>query len=46
MSVETQVDELWGSSKEDEWKKDEVKRILHEKGIEQGNENAVADEMR
>lgn len=46
MSVETQVDELWGSSKDDEWKQEEVKRILHEKGIEQGDENAVADEVR
>ena len=46
MSVATQVDELWGSSKDDEWKQEEVKRILHEKGIEQGDENAVADEVR
>lgn len=45
MSVETQVEELWGSSKDDEWKKAEVKRILSEKGIEQGNPESVGDEL-
>ncbi len=34
MSVETQVDELWGSSKDDEWKALEVERIKSQKGIE------------
>ncbi len=33
MSVEAQVDELWGSSKDDEWKKQEVARIRYERGI-------------
>ena len=33
MSVETQVDELWGSSKDDDWKADEIARIREEKGI-------------
>lgn len=33
MSVEAQVDELWGSSKDDEWKAAEVRRILNERGI-------------
>lgn len=33
MSVETQVEELWGSSKGDEWKASEVARIKEEKGI-------------
>ena len=33
MSVEAQVDELWGSSKDDDWKKAEVRRILNERGI-------------
>lgn len=48
MSVETQVDELWGSSKDDEWKAGEVKRILSEKGIEQieqGGSSSVGDEL-
>lgn len=36
MSVETQVEELYGDSKEEEWKKKEVQRIKFEKGIETG----------
>lgn len=38
MSVETQVDELWGSSKNDEWKAEEVERIKAEMGVERMNE--------
>lgn len=33
MSVEAQVDELWGSSKDDDWKAAEVARIRFERGI-------------
>lgn len=33
MSVEAQVDELWGSSKDDTWKAAEVQRIRLEQGI-------------
>ena len=33
MSVQAQVDELWGASKDDEWKKREVSRILNERGM-------------
>jgi hypothetical protein len=44
MSVETQVDELWGSSKDDVWKKAEVKRIMSEKGLIEGSPTAVGDE--
>ena len=33
MSVETQVEELWGNSKDKEWKEDEVQRIKSEKGL-------------
>ena len=33
MSVETQVEELWGNSKDDEWKEAEIKRIKTEKGL-------------
>lgn len=33
MSVETQVEELWGSSKDDEWKQAEVRRIMSERGL-------------
>lgn len=41
MSVETQVDELWGDTKDDEWKSKEVLRIKQEKGIEIVDEPAV-----
>ena len=41
MSVEAQVDELWGSSKDDAWKAAEVRRILAEKGIEEADEPGV-----
>lgn len=33
MSIEAQVEELWGDTKDDKWKKEEVKRIKEEKGI-------------
>lgn len=33
MSIKTQVDELWGSSKDEKWKADEVQRIKSEKGL-------------
>ena len=36
MSTETQVDELWGDTKDEEWKKAEVERIKSEKGIAPG----------
>lgn len=45
MSVETQVEELWGSSKEDDWKAAEVKRIMQEKGLTEGEPTAVGDEL-
>lgn len=45
MSVETQVEELWGSSKDDEWKRSEVKRIMQEKGLAEGSPASVGDEL-
>lgn len=41
MSTQALVDELWGSSKEDDWKAAEVKRITREKGIEEMDEPSV-----
>lgn len=41
MSVETQVDELWGGSKKDEWKAAEVQRIKSEKGLLLSDEPSV-----
>ena len=43
MSVETQIDELWGSSKDDKWKADEVMRIKHQRGIEVTDEPRVGE---
>lgn len=43
MSVEAQVDELWGASKDDDWKKQEVARIRFEKGIEEFPEPDVGN---
>ena len=34
MSIESQVDELWGASKDENWKKEEVLRIKKARGIE------------
>lgn len=45
MSVDTQVDELWGSSKDDKWKAEEVQRIKSEKGLVPGNDTSVGDEL-
>lgn len=44
MSVEAQVEELWGDSKTDKWKKTEVNRIKEENGIlisEEPSENSL-----
>lgn len=44
MSVEAQVEELWGDSKDAEWKAEEVKRIKDEMGIAQVQEPSVSSE--
>lgn len=44
MSVETQVDELWGGSKDDDWKAAETVRIKSEKGIMPADEPSVGGE--
>ena len=44
MSVEAQVEELWGSSKDDEWKAGEVRRIREERGIAEMTEPALGAE--
>ena len=35
MSIETQVDQMWGNSKDEEWKAAEVARIKALRGIEE-----------
>ena len=41
MSTKTAVDELYGNDKDEDWKKDEVRRIKSEKGIIEMSEPAV-----
>lgn len=41
MSIEAQVETLWGDSKEDDWKKEEIQRIKAEKGIAELEEPMV-----
>lgn len=45
ISVEAQVDELWGDAKDEDWKKQEVVRLKEEMGIMSSSEPAVNDEM-
>lgn len=45
MSVKTQVDELWGSSKDEKWKADEVQRIKFEKGLLEADDPSVGGEL-
>lgn len=45
MSTEAQVEELWGDSKDEEWKKEEVKRIKEEKGITSMEEPSINQDV-
>ena len=46
MSIETQVEEMWGNSKDDKWKKAEVLKIKKERGIEvEEDPPKVGDEL-
>ena len=45
MSVEAQVEELWGDTRDDEWKAEEVQRIKYEKGIEVMEEPAINQDI-
>lgn len=45
MSVESQVEELWGDTKDAEWKAEEVLRIKQEKGIEVLEEPAINQDV-
>ena len=44
MSIEAKVDEMWGDSKDDEWKKEEVARIKEQQGIITMEEPALNNE--
>ena len=41
MSIEAQVEELYGDSRDDEWKKEEVSRLKAEQGIVEVEEPGV-----
>lgn len=45
MSVETQVEELWGDSKDENWKRREANRIKQMKGIEVVDEPKTGGEL-
>ena len=45
MSVETSIEELYGDTKDDKWKKEEVKRIKNESGIVEMEEPAIAQDI-
>ncbi len=45
MSVEAQVEELWGDSKDEDWKKKEVERLKSEMGIAAADEPSVNSEI-
>ena len=45
MAIDTQIEELWGSSKDDAFKKAEAMRIKSEKGMIEGEPPSVGDEL-
>lgn len=45
MSTVAQVEELWGDTKDEEWKAEEVKRIKEEKGIAEMREPAINEDL-
>lgn len=46
MSIEAKVEELWGDSKDDDWKAEEVARIKSERGIIELDEPALSNDWR
>ena len=45
MSIESIIEELYGDSKTEEWKAEEVKRIKEEQGIAEMEETSIVDEL-
>ena len=41
MSIEAKVEEIWGNSKDDDWKKEEIARIKEQTGVVTMDEPAV-----
>ena len=46
MSIEASIDELYGDSRDDEWKKEEVERLKAEQGIVDVQEPAVSMDLQ
>lgn len=46
MSIEASIEELYGDSKDEEWKKEEIARLKTEQGISEIEEPAVSDEEK
>ena len=45
MSIEASIDELYGDTKDEKWKLEEVKRIKNENGIVEMEEPAIAQDI-
>lgn len=45
MSIEASIDELYGDTKDDKWKAEEVKRIKNESGVVEMEEPAIAQDI-
>ena len=45
MSVEAQVEELWGDSKDESWKNEEIARIRQMKGLIDASPPQTGDEL-
>ena len=45
MSIEASIDELYGDTKDEKWKSEEVKRIKNENGIVEMEEPAIAQDI-
>lgn len=45
MSIEASIDELYGDTKDDKWKQEEVKRIKNETGVVEMEEPAIAQDI-
>lgn len=45
MSIKTSIDELYGDSKDDDWKNEEERRIKEENGIAAVEETSEADDI-
>ncbi|MBQ0037842.1 MAG: capsid protein [Clostridiales bacterium] len=45
MSIEAKVDEMWGSTKDEEWKAEEIRRIKEQIGVVSEEEPALAQQI-